>query len=242
MLDYICIKISMKKHITYLEVFGRISMPVFAYLLVQGFFYTKNLTKYILRILILATLTQIFLIILGYINQVYFPTYWTGVNNYLSILYSYTLSLILLAIIDKKIIIKNLNESQNLIIRINIFILILITYLKLKIEFNMIIPFIILELYAIEKLFENNKILIKKCANIKLSKKVLYYLLILICFIISLFFIEYGPGYKYTMLLSIFFIVLYNGKKGKNNKLIKYIFYGLFPLQHIILYSLALLY
>ena len=48
---------------------GRIAMPIFAYLLVQGFFYTKNLKKYIFRVFILATITQICLFILGFVNQ-----------------------------------------------------------------------------------------------------------------------------------------------------------------------------
>ena len=83
---------------------------------------------------ILATFTQICLMILGYINEVYYPKYWTSVNNYLGVVYSYTLSLLLLAIIDRKVIIKKLTENQNLIIRINIFVLILAAYLKFKIE------------------------------------------------------------------------------------------------------------
>ena len=42
-----------------LRIIGRISMPLFAYLLVQGFFYTQNLKKYILRIFVFAIITQI---------------------------------------------------------------------------------------------------------------------------------------------------------------------------------------
>ena len=72
---------------------GRIAMPIFAYLIVQGFFYTKNLKKYIFRVFILATVTQIGLFILGFINHEYYPNYWTGVNNYLGVVYSYSLSL-----------------------------------------------------------------------------------------------------------------------------------------------------
>ena len=44
---------------------GRLAMPIFLYLIVQGFFYTSNLKKYIFRIFCLATITQVVLIILG---------------------------------------------------------------------------------------------------------------------------------------------------------------------------------
>ena len=42
-----------------LRAIGRISMPLFAYMIVQGFFHTKDLKKYILRIFIFAVVTQL---------------------------------------------------------------------------------------------------------------------------------------------------------------------------------------
>lgn len=216
-------------------------MPIFAYLIVQGFLHTKNLKKYIFRVFILATVTQISLFILGFINQEYYPNYWTGVNNYLGVVYSYALSLIGLAIIDRKIIIKKLNENQNILLRINLFILIVLAYLNLRIEFDMQVPFIILELYGIEKLFEkNNKLLLQQTEK-KYFRKVLYLLLILICFAISICFVGYSSGCKYAILASIIFIAFYNGESGKRNKLIQYLFYLVFPLQHIVLYLLAMI-
>lgn len=221
---------------------GRIAMPLFAYLIVQGFFYTKNLKKYIFRIFCLATITQIGLFILGFINQEYYPNYWTGVNNYFGVVYSYFLSLILLAIIDRKIIVKRLNEKQNIFIRINIFILILLIYLNFQIEFDMVVPFLILELYGIEKIFErDNKLILKQTGDYKKRKRILYLFLIFVCLIISTLFIGYSSGCKYAMIASIAFISLYNGECGNRNKIIQYLFYLVFPLQHIVLYLLAMI-
>lgn len=218
---------------------GRIAMPIFAYLIVQGFFYTKNLKKYIFRIFVLATITQIGLLVLGIINQEYYPNYVTGVNNYLGVVYSYFLSLILLGIVDEKKIIKKLNEKQNLFIRINLFIILLFIYLKLKIEFDMVVLFLILEFYGIEKLFEkDNQLILKQKIDIK--KRSLYLFLILICLTISTLLIGYSSGCKYMMVTSVVLIALYNGNSGKKNKLIQWLFYLAFPLQHVILYLLAM--
>lgn len=221
---------------------GRMAMPIFTYLIVQGFFYTKNLKKYIFRVFILATITQIALFILGFINHEYYPNYWTGVNNYLGVVYSYFLSLILLAIIDRKIIIKKLNEKQNLFVRVNLLILIALAYLNFQIEFDIVVPFLILELYGIEKLFEkDNKLLLKQTKDLQKGKRILYLFLILICLSVSTCFIGYSSGCKYAMIASIIFIALYNGESGKKDKLIRYLFYLAFPLQHIILYLLAMI-
>lgn len=228
-------------HNTYyvLRSIGRISMPIFAYLIVQGFFYTRNLKKYIFRIFVLATITQIGLLVLGIINQEYYPNYVTGVNNYLGVVYSYFLSLILLGIVDKKIIIKKLNEKQNLFVRINMFLVILLMYLKLQIEFDMVVPFLVLEFYGIEKLFEkDNQLILKQKIDIK--KRILYLFLILICLTISTLLIGYSSGCKYMMIASVILIALYNGNSGKKNKLIQWLFYLTFPLQHVVLYLLAM--
>ena len=131
---------------------GRLAMPIFVYLIIQGFFYT-NIPENII--------TQIMLFITGYINEIYYPNYIVGVNKYLGVLYSYALSLVLIAIIDRKRVIPNFSENVNLVIRINIFILIELIYLKFRIEFDLRIPFMFLELYAIEKVFKKDNMLLE---------------------------------------------------------------------------------
>ena len=224
-----------------LRTIGRAAMPIFTYFIVQGYLYTKNLKKYILRIFILALITQVILFILGYINNQYYPNYWTGVNNYLGILFSYTLSLILLAVFDKKIWIEKLTENQNWILRITAFILVALAYTKLNIEFGMRIPFMIITIFAIEKLFTKDNQTLKKRPNKEQKENILYLALILAIIAISLLFITYTPGNQYAALAAIIPIALYNGQKGRNNKPIQLLFYAIFPLQHLILYLTAIL-
>ena len=237
---------------------GRVVMPIFSYMVVQVFFYTKDLKKYIFRMFSFATITQTVIIILGIINQKYFSNYWTGVTGYFGVLYSYTLSLLLLTVIDKKTIISKLSNNQNAIIRVNIFILIILAYLNLKIEFDFQVPFIILQLYGIEKFFQKNeKLLLSQsrenlCNSIENKGKIvsaekyalsklIYYSAIIVCFAISISLIKFAYGFKYTLLFAAFIIMLYNGKKGKNSDIMKWSFYIIFPLQHAIFYFVAML-
>ena len=219
---------------------GRMAMPVFLYLLIQGFFYTKNIKKYILRLFVLATVTQIILVILGYINATYHPEYWTSVNNYLGVLYSYTLSLVILTAIDRKVVLDSIDENKNIIIRINMIVIAILVYLKIKIEFDMRIPFMAVELYAIEKLFCKNGELISKQKDVSIIRKMLYLISIFIVLALSLIYVNYSSGNKYMVLASIVLIALYNGEKGKDSQIIKYLFYLFFPIQHAIFYLLGM--
>ena len=53
---------------------GRMAMPIFAYLIVQGFFHTKDLKKYIFKLFVIATIFQTLLFVLGIVNNVYVKT------------------------------------------------------------------------------------------------------------------------------------------------------------------------
>ena len=212
------------------RIIGRISMPIFAFLIVQGFLHTKNIKKYISRILGLALITQICFYILHYINITNFPYYRNEVYRILNILFSYGLSLILLYILSQKKIIQKYNEIINIFIKLIIIILILIAYLNLEFDYGLRIPFIMIGLFFIEKL----------CPKDTWASKLKYLSLILVVFLLSLIKVENGIICKYAMLLSLIFIAFYNGEKGNNNKFVKYSFYAFFPIHHTILYLIGM--
>lgn len=219
---------------------GRIAMPIFAYLIVQGYFHTKNLKQYIFRMFILATVTQISIFVLGFVNHEYYKNYYIGIDKYLGVLYSYVLSLVLIMVIDKEKIIKKLTINQNIFLRINIFILILLAYMNLKIEFEMFVPLIVLEFYGIEKMFQTEKNqLIKETT--KLKENIIYNVLIALVLLFTAWLVPYKIGCKYAMIIAAAFITLYNGKRGIKNDIIKYLFYAVFPLQHIVFYIIAMI-
>ena len=227
---------------------GRLAMPIFLYLIVHGFFYTSNLKKYIFRLFCLATITQVILIILGIINSELFPSYICRENEYFGVLFSYTLSIILIAMIEYRTPIKNTNIVVNSVIRIIVIALIIFTYINIDIEFDMRIPFMFVEIYVIEKIFmdrENNVLFLKRKFNNKwkyLALKVIYIALIDLSFVTSLEFSAYHPGFKYAIIYTAIPLLLYSGEKGKNNKVIKTLFYAVFPLQHLIFYLSAMIF
>ncbi len=73
--------------------FGRIAMPIFAFQLVEGFFHTHDLKKYILRILIFALITEIpFNLMMG--SSVIFPFHQ-------NILFTFLIALLAMAAMEK---------------------------------------------------------------------------------------------------------------------------------------------
>ena len=73
--------------------FGRLSFPIFCFLLVEGFVHTKSFSKYLIRMIVFAILSQIPYNILRYGNIV-------G-GGYFNILFTFSVTLIVLYILSK---------------------------------------------------------------------------------------------------------------------------------------------
>lgn len=215
-----------------LRIIGRIAMPIFVYLIIQGYFNTKNLKKYILRLLLLAIITQLSINLIGVINKIYVPGYSVGVINGLNILFSFVLSLCIIYVLDNrlfKVENKMVNIILNIIIKIITILVGIVVIHYVSIDYNYIVPLIAIVYYIFEK--------IKRQTADKNS--------ILICNILmlnSLLMIGLVKGYlNMFMFLAIPILAIYNGNIGKKSKKIRNMFYIIFPLQHIVLYSVGLL-
>jgi len=91
----------------WLRIIGRLSFPIFAWLIAEGVFYTKNLKKYFKRILAFAFISQI--------------PYGLLFNTFiLNVLFTFSLSILLLAIISDKL---KLSSVQRILAFYFIFIL-----------------------------------------------------------------------------------------------------------------------
>ncbi|MCX8074419.1 MAG: conjugal transfer protein TraX [Clostridia bacterium] len=220
-----------------LRIIGRISMPIFVFCLIQGYFHTKNLKNYIYRLFGLALITQIFIFALGYINKLYISDYSIGVYSSLNIVFSFVLSIILIYLFDKIVLssitifnnVKKIDKKTYKYIA-SIF-LILAIYWFIPIDYRYVVPAISVVFYIAQKINCNTNNIDRN------SKKIL----IFTCVGILIFIIGAMSNYLNSFLvLSMLFILLYNGKKGSNSKYSRLAFYIIFPIQHVVLYGLSM--
>lgn len=241
-----------------LKYIGRLSLPLFAFLLVEGALHTRSLIKYSLRVGIMALIIAITLIIIQYAIP------GTSVSN----LKMYNIFLLLfLSIIT--IWCFNLKKYFKLfaILPIGYVIgtyVILITntpYVNGLIPDYTIYGFgLIILTYLILK-FYNTKIH-KTCIEAKIDEEaykdtseyrfqynflaiVPLIILTTILTILNNINIDYTPtfelGVQTYALISALFILLYSGKLGPSNKYIKYGFYLYYPVHIALLYLIFIL-
>ena len=200
---------------SYLNLIGRIAFPIFAFQLVIGYNNTKDLKKYIIRLLIFACISQIpFMLFLStYTDKFLLNIFFTFLLGILAI-YSY----------DK---FKN-KKYGKLIGLLPVILIVLIAYL-IKVDYGAFGIILIFIFYF----FKNNKPLM--CIS--------FYIL---CFIKYLIYTLIPPTFNFYFLitnlctfLSVFLIILYNGKQGKK---IKYFFYIFYPSHLIILYIIKMVF
>lgn len=189
------------------RIIGRISFPIFAFLLVEGYLHTKSLEKYVLRLIVLAVISEVIYDYVLYGNAFYFNS-----NN---IFFTLILGIFTIYFLDhsKKTINKYIKEKIDLdiVLFINYILIIIIMGLIATIcnfSYGMFGIFAISFFY----LFRNN-----------------FFVLTLSLLVISLL---YGNLLQLFSLFSLPFIFFYNKNKGVN---IKYFFYFYYPLHLLLL-------
>ncbi len=214
---------------------GRIVFPIFVYLMVEGYFKTSNVYRYIFRVFLTALLVSIFGNLLIYtlsillsldINTLYSSNISlfrilapTGMN----VLWSLGIGLALIHTIEL------FKHSNNNIYRLLlVFTGILLFLLSLITEFTIITPILFLTFY----IFFNNKL---KLTFVYISFCIFY-------LINALLNIEYfwTLKYQWMMVFALPLIILYNGSRGKYN-LNRYFFYIYYPLHIWIIYILEVI-
>lgn len=182
---------------------GRISFPIFAFCLVEGFIYTSNRKKYFIRLLIFALISEV--------------PYDLALNNSIfelrnqNILFTFTLALLELIILDKINIKRNHTNIKIILFNLIIIIFFMIVTDIINCDYSFIAILIITITYFFYKK--------RNCAMLIDS-------LILILW----------DNIEITTLLSCFFIYLYNGKQGNNKKAFYYLFY---PIHLFILFIIS---
>ena len=200
------------------RILGRIAFPIFAVMIAEGCYYTKNKLKRLLVMSSFALIMQIGLYM------------FTGMTDF-NIFIHFSLSIIVIYLIDY---IEEKIKNKQLIFAIitTLVTILLLAYLYWFSEnynylysnygiFAIIMPVV---LYVIKKYLPNINHIV--CVPV-------------ICIFMYLMLLKIKFPYQLFGMLSCLFIILYNGKKGKLN--LKYLFYIFYPLHFIILYGIQML-
>lgn len=205
-----------------LRILGRISFPLFAYFVAEGFFYTRSKPKYILKLLVFALISQI-------PYHLLFAGEGANLVN-LNILFTFVLSVSIMAIYD-----KTYREAPNFnkaifIVCLSLF-LILVYFLGLFTisvsygVYGILLPFLF---YA----FKPSK-----------QKQIISFVIALLLHSLNTLLVSgFTDFFNYVglfSLLNIIFIVLYNGQKGKLK--LQWLFYWFYPLHLLVLYLISTL-
>ena len=224
---------------------GRLAFPIFVFLIVEGFFHTSNVKKYLQRLCIFALISEIPYDLAFYKyqyginafpaikdmfkNESYFASMLNRLSEHQNVFFTLFLGLALITLMDlveKKF---NKNDVVNLSISnvLNGLLTIafcVIAYI-LKTDYNVAGILLIVAFY----LFRGSKIL--------LTISLLIIFGTLECNFLS--FIKTGNYFDVISILAAFSIIpiaFYNGEKGKN---IKYFFYIFYPAHLLFLFLIV---
>ena len=227
---------------------GRIAMPIFTYLIVQGFFHTKDFKKYLLRLLLCASITQIALWLIIGINIKYVPQY-TAANyehKTLNTLFTYAISLVLMKIMHEKLLVKKWDYNKNMSFKAILIILLVLVSVILPIDYGESVVVLTILLYLIERLkitFMINTETIREFVGkiIKIDQLKVIHIIYVALIFISILLVTLFLNVNIFALFAILPIALYNGERGNKSEILKKCFYYVFAFQHVALYSVAML-
>ena len=182
---------------SFMNYIGRLSFPLFAFMITEGFTHTKNLKIYFFRLLIFAVISQIpYMLFISNFSNVFS----------LNILFTLTLGLLAITIYDKF-------KNKLLGFLFTIICAIIAHFLHFDYGWFGIAIIFIFYMFKDKKLYMNLLFIISTFINYFYSYittlRIEYLFIILFC------------------TLSLIPINLYNEKKGKNTKYFLYFFYPL---------------
>ncbi len=212
---------------------GRLAFPIFAFLTVEGFFHTRNLKKYIVRLFIFALISEIpFNLMMG--SRVFYPLHQ-------NVLWTFLIAIVALVIFEKL-------KNKNFLFKIVVYSLVIFVFYLLGIVtfvdyYGYGVLTVILFYFTHKK--ENDtklekilKILVQILGMYWINCEMLKGLVIPI----NLFGRTFEIYQQGLAMFSLIFIWLYKGKQGLYNKYIKYFYYWFYPLHILILDLIVLVY
>ncbi len=200
---------------------GRLSFPIFAFMISEGAKYTKNKTNYVLGISSLALFCQV--VIYYYDNK----------NLRMSILVTFTLSLLVIYALQnfKKELFDG--NKQKALTAIWLFAITLLSVYVFTCFFSVDYGFIGVLTPVFASFFDFKD----TCAPEKLKKLDRLYIRVLCMGIILLYFATVTVPYQHFSLLALPLLLIYSEKRGRIN--LKYFFYVFYPVHIFVLEGLS---
>ena len=203
-----------------LRIIGRISFPIFAFMIAEGCEYTKNKLRYFLTIFLLGAFCQL----------VYFIV---DGRTYLEILITFSLSIV--AIYALQNLKRSIVAKKNIVISSLLFITVIGAIYVLNVFAHVDYHFFGCMAPLFASIFRKPKLSNSKIWQ-KLDNNLLHVIMLAICLV----FVWLSSGQKQIYaLLAIPILLLYSGKKGKLN--LKYFFYIFYPVHLAVLQGIAFL-
>lgn len=201
-----------------LRIIGRIAFPIFAFLLAEGCYYTRNKIRHLLVISGFAVVMQVVLFLA------------TRMTDF-SIFIHFSIAVLLCLVID---VIEKFIRERKVIVSIALVLSFVISVIMLILidknttyfssNYGIYGIFVPVVLYIIRKYIKHVHLLVS---------------ILIIC--LSMVLMHFFTVWMYQLygMIACVFILLYNGKKGKYN--LKYLFYIFYPLHLVVLYAIALI-
>ena len=189
------------------RIIGRIAFPIFAYMIAEGCTYTRNKPKYLLSLSSFGVFCQVF----------FFLT--TG-SLYMNILITFTLSVICIFSID--FFIKNINLLSGLIL-LSVALMLVVICVIIPDNFNFL---------GFEIDYGLLGVLIPVVVYLARNKTEKIFCTVVLLLLMVFFF---NNIQKYS-LMSVPFLLLYNGERGKMK--LKYMFYIFYPTHLAVLFGI----
>lgn len=203
-----------------LRILGRISFPIFAFMIAEGCEYTKNKLRYFLTVFLLGAFCQL----------VYFIV---DGSTYLGILITFSLSIV--AIYALQILKRSIVAKKNIVISSLLFITVIGAIYVLNVFAHVDYHFFGCMAPLFASIFRKPKLSTSKIWQ-KLDNNLIHVIMLAICLV----FVWLSSGQKQIYaLLAIPILLLYSSKKGKLN--LKYFFYIFYPAHLAILQGIAVL-
>lgn len=205
-------------YISFLNIIGRIAFPLFCFQLVIGYKHSKNLSKYLTR-----------LIIFGIVSQIPYSLFlynFIGEFDTLNIFFTLSLGLVSIYALDKL-------PNKFVAIIIDIAIIIFAHFIKVDYGwFGVCLVLCIFIFYKDKSIDESNSFLNIYRNNILFA--ITFFALCFIKFCVQFSFVQSYIVWAEILgtFFPIIFMLLYNGKKGHS---LKYFFYAFYPIHLLIL-------